>query len=198
MAEALFRRRLERDYLHLRFVRAASAGVSAVSGSPAADAAVQVMDLWGVDLLGHRAAVLTEDLLRRSDLVLAMAREHLLSLERMDPALLERSTTLGYLAERSEDVVARLGERTVRDEEEAAARLREVLRMLTRSPEGERYLADMQSSSSDIIDPFGSSLQVYISVAEDLDLALEKAMRALFGIPVPGGVGRPAVAGRSG
>ncbi len=48
------------------------------------------------------------------------------------------------------------------------------------------------------INPKGSPFRTRAGVAEDLDLALEKAMRALFGIPVPGGVGRPAVAGRSG
>lgn len=86
----------------------------------------------------------------------------------------------------------RLGEATVRGEEEALRRLEEVLGILRASPSTPPYLADMQSSSSDIIDPIGSSLQVYIGVAEDLDMALEKAMHALFGLPAPGGRENPA------
>ncbi len=192
MAEALFQRRLERDYPHLRFIRAASAGTSAVEGNPPTTAAVQAVDLWGVDLEGHRASPLTDRLLREADLVLAMAREHLLSVERMNPCALEKTTTLRYLAHREREILERLGEATVRDEDEAAERLEKVLSILRRSPSGPLYLADMQSSSSDIIDPIGSSLQVYIGVAEDLDMALEKAMHALFGLPAPGGRGRPA------
>ncbi|WP_287154865.1 hypothetical protein [Candidatus Solincola tengchongensis] len=192
MAEALFRRRLERDYPHLRFVRVASAGTSAVDGNPASAGAVQAMDLWGVDLEGHRASFLSPRLLREADLVLAMAREHLLSVERLDPHALEKTTTLPYLARRERDILKALGETTVRGEEEALERLGKVLGILRAAPSGPPYLADMQSSSSDIIDPIGSSLQVYIGVAEDLDMALEKAMRALFGLPAPGGRESPA------
>ncbi|MGQ9475989.1 MAG: arsenate reductase/protein-tyrosine-phosphatase family protein [Actinomycetota bacterium] len=186
MAEALFRRRLERDYPHLRFVRTASAGTSAIEGNPPSAPAVQALDLWGVDLGEHRASVLTNRLLREADLVLAMAREHLLAVERLDPYVMQKTTTLRYLAGHADEVLAHLGKETVRDEGEAAERLGKVLETLRRSPSGPHYLADMQSSTSDIIDPIGSSLQVYIGVAEDLDLALEKAMRAIFGLPAPG------------
>jgi len=189
MAEALFLRRLEMDYPHLGFVRVASAGTSAVEGNPPTATAVQALDLWGLDLQGHRASALNGRILGEADLVLAMAREHLLSVERMDPKALAKTTTLRYLAHRQGEIMLRLGEDTVGDEKEAEERLEKVLEILRRSPSGPHYLADMQSSSSDIIDPIGSSLQVYIGVAEDLDMALEKAMRALFGPPAPGGKG---------
>ncbi len=184
MAESLFRSRLARDYPHIGFVEAASAGTSAVKGNTATSAAVQAMDLWGQDLTSHRASPLTPEGLRDADLVLAMAREHLLTVERMEPAALRRTTTLPFLASLSEAAVGKLGEETVGDETQARARLGQLLDLLRARGTPAGYLADMQSQSSDIIDPIGSSLNVYIGVADKLDAALENVMRALFGRPV--------------
>lgn len=183
MAESLFRQRLSRNYPHVDFVESSSAGTSAVEGNPATSASVQAMDLWGGDLSGHRASVLTPRRLREADLVLAMAREHLLTIERLEPAALHRSTTLRHLSARAGEIAERLGEEPVLDEDDARARLGQVLEVLrASSPDG--YLADMHSGASDIIDPIGSSLQVYIGVADDLDAALQGALRALFGRPL--------------
>mgnify|MGYP005850537957 CR=1 FL=1 len=184
MAESLFRSRLARDYPHLDFVESVSAGTSAVEGNPATFASVQAMDLWGIDLSDHRASVLTPRKLRDADLVLAMAREHLLTVDRIEPAALRRSTTLKYLSSRAEEVVKRLGEETVLGENDARSRIRQVLELLRASATPEGYLVDMQSRASDIIDPIGSSLQVYIGVADDLDAALQGVVRALFGRPL--------------
>ncbi|MBC7247434.1 MAG: hypothetical protein H5T73_06620 [Actinobacteria bacterium] len=184
MAESLLRQRLSRDYPHIDFVDSSSAGTSAVEGNPATSSSVQAMDLWGRDLSGHRASVLTPRRLREADLVLAMAREHLLTIERIEPAALRRSTTLRHLASRVEEIVERLGEETVLDEDDARARLDRVLEALRASTSPEGYLADMHSRASDIIDPIGSSLQVYIGVADDLDAAMQGALRALFGRPL--------------
>lgn len=187
MAEALFRSRLEKDYPHLWFVEASSAGTSAVEGNSPAVSSVQVMDLWGINLEEHRASVLTPRRLREADLVLAMSRDHLLTVERLEPSALGRTTTLRYLASREEEVIRRLGENRVRDEKEARERLDGILELLRGGLSGEAYLADMQSRASDIIDPIGSSLQVYIGVAEELDDALSRTLRILFGRPASGG-----------
>lgn len=183
MAEALFRSRLKRDYPHLDFVEASSAGTSAVPGNAATRESVQALDLWGEDLYGHRASPLTPERLEEVDLVLALAREHLLTIERVSPGSLARTTTLTYLASREPDVTAFLGEETVRGEEELRYRLSEVLDLLRRGSDAEGYLVDMQSRSSDIMDPIGSPLGVYLGVAEEIDASLERAMRALFGRP---------------
>jgi protein-tyrosine phosphatase len=189
MAEALFRSRLLAGYPGLlSFVRASSAGVSAVEGSPATDTAVQAMDLWGLDLEPHRSTPLAAADLEEADLVLAMSRDHLLSIDRLWPAALGKSTTLKHLASLEPEVTGRLGERTVRSEREARSRIAGVLAILGEGGGKGDFLSDEGERASDIIDPIGSSLQVYIEVAEEIDSSLETAMRALFGRPeVPAG-----------
>ena len=186
MAAALFRSRRDRDYPHLTFVEASSAGISAVPGNAATQECVQAMDLWGEDLSGHRASPLTPARLEEADLVLAMAREHLLSIERISPGSLARTTTLTYLSSREPEVSAFLGDEPVKGEEELRSRIGEVLGRLRKGAGNEGYLVDMQSRSSDIMDPIGSPLGVYLSVAEEIDAYLQGAMRALFGRPLGG------------
>jgi protein-tyrosine phosphatase len=184
MAEALFQSKLTSDYPGLTsLTRVHSAGTSAIEDNPATSSAVQAMDLWDVDLEPHRASELTINQLRDADIVMTMAREHLLSIERMYPKALQKSTTLKHIASLSEKVVARLGEETVQDEGEARRRLASVLELLRDAAHTDGFLADIQSRSSDIIDPIGSSLQVYLGVAEDIESSLDKVMRALFGRP---------------
>ncbi len=183
MAEGLFRQLLRRDYPHLRFLSISSAGTSAVDGNAATVSSIQALDLWGIDLGEHRASILTPGRLRRADLVLAMSREHLLSVERLEPASLRKTTTLKYLASREGEIVSRLGEETVHREEEFRKRLKMVLEMLRMGLRGEDYLVDMDSGSFDIMDPIGEPLHKYIKVAEELDKALRFVTRILFGRP---------------
>ncbi len=184
MAEALFQSKLTSGYPGLTSMMLVhSAGTSAIEDSPATSSAVQAMDLWDVDLEPHRASELTMSQLRDADIVIAMAREHLLSIERMYPQALQKSTTLRHLDSLSEKVVARLGEETVQDEDEARRRLASVLELLQDAPHTDGFLADIQSRGSDIIDPIGSSLHVYLSVAEDIESSLDRVMRSLFGRP---------------
>ncbi len=182
MAEALFQSRLMRDYPDLAvYAEVHSAGTSAIEGNPATSSAVQAMDLWGVDLEPHRASELTPGLLLHADVVLAMAREHLLYIGRLEPEALKRSTTLTYLSSRSKEIVSQLGDETVRDEREARARIIRVFDMLRESVPADGFIADIQSQGSDIIDPIGSSLRVYLGVAEDIESSLDDILRALFG-----------------
>lgn len=184
MAEFLFRSRLMAGYPSLLpFVRASSAGISALEGNPATDTAVQALDLWELDLEPHRATPLTVPDLEEADLVLAMSRDHLLFIDRFLPAALGKCTTLKHLASREPEISGRLGERTVRGEREARSRVNGALAILGKGSEDRDFLSEEGTRASDIIDPIGSSLQVYIAVAEDIDSSLEAAMRALFGRP---------------
>jgi protein-tyrosine phosphatase len=72
MAEALLRARLGR---RPRF-EVSSAGVSALVGHPAADAAVALMREREIDISGHRARQVTPQLVSESDLVLVMETGH--------------------------------------------------------------------------------------------------------------------------
>jgi protein-tyrosine-phosphatase len=182
MAEALMQSKLMRDYPDLAtIVNVHSAGTSAIEGNPATTTAVQAMDLWGIDLEPHRATELTRSQLRESDLVLAMSRDHLLSITRLEPEAMSKSTTLKHIASLSHEITERLGEDTVRDEGEARARIDGVLELLRKQATVDGFVADIQSRGSDIIDPIGSSLRVYLGVAEDIDSALDEAIFAIFG-----------------
>ncbi len=58
-------------------VEVASAGIGAWEGSPASEGSYLVMLERGYDLSGHRARLLTRELVDEADLVLTMARSHL-------------------------------------------------------------------------------------------------------------------------
>src|SRR4051812_31252351 len=62
-------------------VETASAGTSAWEGSPASDGALLVAMERAMDLSDHRAQSLTRDLVRSSDLILAMGPHHLERIE---------------------------------------------------------------------------------------------------------------------
>lgn len=182
MAEALFQTRVINDYPALAaHTLIHSAGTSAIEGTPATSSAVQAMDLWGIDLEPHRAAELTPGMLLKADIVLAMAREHLLTIGRLEPQALKWSTTLKHLASRSSAITARLGKETVRDEIEARSRIKKVFEVLGESAAGENFMADIQKRGSDIIDPIGSSLRVYLGVAEDIESSIDDILVAVFG-----------------
>jgi len=75
MAEAVARAELaRRGWSH---VDIRSAGIGAVTGSPASEHAVSVAAAHGLDLSAHRSAPLTPELVDWADLILAMSPSHL-------------------------------------------------------------------------------------------------------------------------
>ena len=79
MAEAIARKiTIERG---LTDIEAASAGTSAHDGAPASDGALLVGMERNMDLSLHRAQMLTRDLVRDADLLLAMGPHHLERIE---------------------------------------------------------------------------------------------------------------------
>jgi protein-tyrosine-phosphatase len=57
-------------------IEVSSAGTGAWDGAPASEGAYLVALEQGLDLSGHRARLLTRDLVEQSDLILTMARHH--------------------------------------------------------------------------------------------------------------------------
>ena len=88
-----------------------------------------------------------------------------------------------YLSSVSGRIKNQLGEETVREEREARKRIIRVFEILEEQEHAGGFKADIQSRSSDIIDPIGSSLRVYLGVAEDIESSLDDIMKALFGRP---------------
>jgi protein-tyrosine-phosphatase len=72
MAEALFRRDQPPDSPW----QAASAGLSACPGLPASDEAVQAVCEAGAHLTGHASRMLTDQLVQKAVLIVAMTRSH--------------------------------------------------------------------------------------------------------------------------
>jgi protein arginine phosphatase len=74
LAEALLRRALSER--NLPDFRVTSAGTGAWDGAPASEGAYLVALERGLDLSGHRARLLTREIVEDADLILTMARHH--------------------------------------------------------------------------------------------------------------------------
>ena len=71
-----------------------SAGLSAFSGGPAAEEAVEVARAFGADLAGHYSQPLTPDLAGQADYLVAMTNAHLLALAEFYKGLAARPRLL--------------------------------------------------------------------------------------------------------
>lgn len=74
LAEALLRRALEER--GVTDIAVSSAGTGAWEGAPASEGAYLVGLESGLDLSGHRARLLTSEVVSQADLILTMARHH--------------------------------------------------------------------------------------------------------------------------
>ncbi|MHB1535673.1 MAG: arsenate reductase/protein-tyrosine-phosphatase family protein [Acidimicrobiales bacterium] len=79
------------------------------AGQPAPDEVVKAMSAVGIDLSGHRSQPVEPGLLAEADLVVAMARQHLIELSLLSPDNWERCFTFADLLRRAEQVGPRLG-----------------------------------------------------------------------------------------
>lgn len=85
MAEALLRLKLGQR--GIEGVTVASAGTGAWEGAPASEGAYLVALEHGVDLSGHRARLLTREVLAEADLALTMAHHHRARVEQLGGGL---------------------------------------------------------------------------------------------------------------
>ncbi len=83
-----------------------SAGLAAQTGLSATSGAVAAMQAYGIDLTGHRSQPVVEELLLRSELVLAMTGWHKQLLQEAAPELAEKIMTLAEAAGQPELDVA--------------------------------------------------------------------------------------------
>jgi protein-tyrosine phosphatase len=92
MAAALLERRLS---ARAPAPTVTSAGIAALVGRPADPIAVELLQERGLDLSGHRARQLTEELVMGVDLVIAMSQGQVRSVEAMAPRARGRVHRLG-------------------------------------------------------------------------------------------------------
>jgi protein-tyrosine-phosphatase len=101
MAEALFN---EIAAAHQTEIRAESAGINASDGVPATDNARAVMRSMGLDIVPHRSRRLTQDLIDRADLILAMSTVHRGRVAASFPEVRSKVVVLGHYAGIGDDV----------------------------------------------------------------------------------------------
>jgi protein-tyrosine-phosphatase len=89
-------------------VTVSSAGTHAWKGQPASTLGVTVMKEKGIDISGHRARLVTPDMINKASLVVALAGDHLEYMEALVPGAGEWMILLGELD-------AGRGDRDVRD-----------------------------------------------------------------------------------
>ena len=83
MAEAALRMLLEKE--NTGPFEVFSSGTWATSGYPATAYAREAVKMWNIDLSGHSSQQLTETLIEKADLILAMSPEHLKLILEMSP-----------------------------------------------------------------------------------------------------------------
>lgn len=92
MAEGMLRDMLKKKGID--DINVSSAGIAAIPGSRASLNAIRVMQKRGIDLSGHRARRLDEDMLKQADLLLTMTEGHKIAIQAAEPAVWNKIYTL--------------------------------------------------------------------------------------------------------
>ena len=106
MAEALFTAQIKKQKMLSGIVPIArSAGIYALDGSPASREAVRVMAEMDIDLRGHRAQQLNDDLIQWADLILTMTEAHYREIVSQYGVPAEKIYTLGKFSSIPADII---------------------------------------------------------------------------------------------
>ncbi|MBM7853744.1 protein-tyrosine-phosphatase [Desulfohalotomaculum tongense] len=87
-----------------------SAGTMAWPGSPAAEQAVQALAERGIDIKKHRAAALSEELVKSADLILTMTSAQKQQVLELSPEAAEKTYTLSHYAGETGDIPDPVGQ----------------------------------------------------------------------------------------
>jgi len=158
MAEAFLRHRLEGRRVD---VHVGSAGLRFV-GEPASANGVDVLAERGIDLSAHRSRIFDPDLLRGTDLAIAMARDHLREAVLAYPEIWGRAFTLKELVRRGDMIGPRAPGESIDG-------------WLARAHAG-RNRADLLGASSvdDVEDPIGLPRSQYEKTADELSELVDR------------------------
>lgn len=166
MAEVLLRRHLERAEVD---ATVSSAGLYE-GGAPATEHGLAAMSDRGLDLGHHRSRQVDEDMLRRADLVIAMARVHVREAAVIFPGALQKTFTLKELARGA----AVAGERAADEPLEAwLARI-----AADRVPAS--LIGVTHDDALDVADPIGRGRADYEVTADLLDRLLGEVVGLAF------------------
>lgn len=160
MAEVLLRHRLDRLGVT---ATVSSAGVLP-PGYPATSHAMAAMAARGLDLEAHRSRQFDSVMVRRADLVIGLAREHVREVVLVDPDALGRCFTL-------EEFVRAAEARGARDSGEP---LDEWLTHLAARRRREDLIGIGHDDALDVRDPAGSTRADHDIAADEIDRLLER------------------------
>jgi protein-tyrosine phosphatase len=164
MAEGFLRRTLaERLGDHAPTV--SSAGTLGWERSAATPEAVEAARERGADIAGHRARVLTAEMIDEADLVVCMAREHLDAVRTIRPEAAPRAFVLKELVRLLDGSSPERGDPAARIAAAAALRDR----------------GDAPRHAEDVADPLGQPLEAYRGIAWELDTLADRLVTDLFG-----------------
>lgn len=157
-----------------------SAGTRADVGAPADPTTAAVAAGLGLDLSAHRGTQLTSELVRASQLVLTMTREHRSSVVELVPSALRRTFTLLELAR----LLPARRPWTQAPEAPPGAGPGEILLALAGRAVRARHPNPAGHAADDVRDPYGAPSAVHELVLAEI----AEAARALAGATAPGEV----------
>lgn len=167
MAEAFLSTRLQRQ-LGVGAPTVGSAGTIGLSGRPAMPETVEVGSERGIDVSGHQARPLEDQLVLEADLILGLSSEHRDEVPLIAGGAAERTFTLKELARLLEELPA--ADPTI----DLVDRVRQAHELRGSGFEG-------LPGDEDVVDPMGSSIGTYRAVAWEIDEWCTRLADGLYG-----------------
>ena len=159
-----------------------SAGTGALVGAPMPDEAAALSRHYGGVPDAHQGQNITADLVRESDLVLAMAAEHRSGAVQLAPRASRYSFMFTEFGALLDDLANNLPE-PVFDEALPQHPLTVRLRALVRMTAGRRgFLPPDEAEPKDIVDPYRRSQQVYDESAAQVSAGIDRILDAVVRI----------------
>lgn len=137
------------------------------AGRPATRESIEVMAGMGVDISGHRSALVRDVIGSNPDLIICMTRQHLRSTVEIDPAIFQRTFTLAQIA----DVAGKHGNRSSNES---------VSEFLGRTSTRTILQLAQANTDGDIADPIGKPIGVYRRCASELSQLISLALASLW------------------
>ncbi|WP_028608316.1 low molecular weight protein arginine phosphatase [Paenibacillus harenae] len=173
MAEAMLRRMAAQRGIT---VAVRSAGVSTVDGLPVSAHAIEVLRQREIGHTGSSRA-LTNEAVKWADLILTMTSSHKKALLQWFPEAVEKSYTLKEFANQDDGVLSDIEELEGLYTE---LHMKQALGQQLSAMERNRLLElERRIPSFDIVDPFGGSLSLYRSCADEIESAIAKLLDKL-------------------
>ncbi|WP_338016159.1 low molecular weight protein arginine phosphatase [Paenibacillus paridis] len=173
MAEAMLRRMAA---LRGMTVAVRSAGISTIDGLPVSSHAVETLKKRDID---HKSTslALTSEAVGWADLILTMTANHKRGLLQWHPEAVDKTYTLKEYANQDAAVLADIEEL---ERLYSELHMKQALGQQLTSAERSRLLElERRIPSFDIVDPFGGSLSIYDSSANEIEDALVKLLDKL-------------------